>query len=396
MLAIAALPLLLGLSGGTPSSAGYRFARDAAPYAETVGGWMLQSSLEKTAEAFLVSPASSEQVSAYFRLMARHLSPATAAPASTSPGTGQAVSLLADVSATDAALEGQKAAIEQQIQRQVASTLEAKGVGFRSWGDGPLFPPVLFRFQSLPNLLVVSPRSHIERLATVLLTPDMRRADAEKLEAEVAAQGYSALVTPIGGLGVYPSMVPENSDLRWTTRTVSHEWAHQFFALRPLGWRYAFGAERDERMVMLNETVAEIIGREVGDQVYAEDYGGDVSSGPPVSARDQEYRDSMRETRTAVDALLAAGKVDEAESYMEGARQSLVSRGYSVRKLNQAYFAFNGSYTDELAIGGAVGDDLSARVRLLRNRYTSLGDFVWAISGVGSYDEFLKMTSAGR
>jgi hypothetical protein len=146
-------------------------------------------------------------------------------------------------------------------------------------------------------------------------------------------------------------------------------------------------------MVILNETAAEIIGREAGDQVYAEDYGGDVSRGPFVSPRDRTFREAMREIRSRVDDLLSAGRVDEAEAYMEDSRQVLVGKGYNLRRLNQAYFAFNGSYTDDLAVGGAVGDDIGARIHALRERYSSLGDFVWAISGVGSYEQFLAMTS---
>lgn len=396
ILVLAALPLFLGVSGGTPSSAGYRFAFESAPYAETVIGWMLGNGLEKAVESVQVSAASRDQVASYFRVMARRLRPSAPGPDSSSETTSQAVSLLNNSPAPDPDLEQLKPAVERRIQQQVASALVRDGVVFRVGASDLLFPPVLFRFASLPNLLVVSPRSHIERLTTVLLTPNLEGADAEKLEGAIDSEGYAALVTPIGGLGVYPSMVPENADPRWTARTVAHEWSHQFFALRPLGWRYAFGSERDERMVIVNETAAEIVGREVGDRVYSEDYGGDISSSPFISPRDKTFRDAMRDIRSGVDVLLAAGKVDEAESYMEQSRQLLVKRGYNLRKLNQAYFAFNGSYTDELAIGGSVGDDIAARIHTLRDRCSTLGDFVWAISSLGSYDQFLAMTSAEK
>ncbi|HEX2987480.1 MAG TPA: hypothetical protein VHS06_04845, partial [Chloroflexota bacterium] len=262
LLAIAAVPLLLGVSGGTPSSPGYRFARQSAPYTETVAAWMAQNSVEKVAETLTVSPASVEQVRSVFRLMGRRLGTLPSTTSSSSSGIVQPVSVSSEPLPSDRDLAEQQPAVEERIQRQVATVLHRRGVGFKV-GDGSfLFPPVLFRFRDLPDLLVVSPRSRIERLGTVLLTPNMPLTDAVKLEGEVSSGGYSALVTHIGGLGVYPSMVPDNSDLRWTTRTVAHEWAHQFLALRPLGWRYAFGAERDPRMVMLNETAAEVIGRE--------------------------------------------------------------------------------------------------------------------------------------
>ncbi len=52
---------------------------------------------------------------------------------------------------------------------------------------------------------------------------------------------------------------------------------------------------------------------------------------PPASARDE---------------LLAAGKIEEAEAYMEARRQVFWDNGYAIRKLNQAYFAFYGAYAD--------------------------------------------------
>ena len=66
----------------------------------------------------------------------------------------------------------------------------------------------------------------------------------------------------------------------------------------------------------------------------------------------------MQETRRAVDALLTDGKVEIAESYMETRRRVFVEHGHPIRKLNQAYFAFNGTYAESPAsvnpIGGQV------------------------------------------
>lgn len=61
----------------------------------------------------------------------------------------------------------------------------------------------------------------------------------------------------------------------------------------------------------------------------------------------------MRQTRLRVDELLAAGKINEAEQYMEMRRQ-FWEYGYHIRKINQAYFVFYGSYNDEPG-GGAAG-----------------------------------------
>ena len=72
----------------------------------------------------------------------------------------------------------------------------------------------------------------------------------------------------------------------------------------------------------------------------------------------------MRKTRLEADRLLAEGKIDEAEKYMESQRRVLVENGYAIRKLNQAYFAFHGSY----AVGAAATDPIGGKLRLLRKQ----------------------------
>jgi hypothetical protein len=98
-----------------------------------------------------------------------------------------------------------------------------------------------------------------------------------------------------------------------------------------------------------------------------------------------------------VDEMLAEGKIEEAESYMEERRQFFWEHGYRhIRKLNQAYFAFYGAYGD--VPGGAAGEDpVGAAVRELRARSDTLLDFVEAISWVTSWEglqELLQETPA--
>ncbi|MCK9518417.1 MAG: hypothetical protein M0R74_05220, partial [Dehalococcoidia bacterium] len=52
---------------------------------------------------------------------------------------------------------------------------------------------------------------------------------------------------------------------------------------------------------------------------------------------------------------LAAGKIDEAERLMEERRQFLAEHGITIRKINQAYFAFYGTYADTPASSDPVG-----------------------------------------
>jgi hypothetical protein len=84
----------------------------------------------------------------------------------------------------------------------------------------------------------------------------------------------------------------------------------------------------------------------------------------------------MRETRLEVDRLLAEGRVEEAEAYMDARREELVDNGYNVRKLNQAYFAFHGSY----AVGAAATDPIGAKLRALRLLSGDLADFVRTVA----------------
>ncbi len=94
----------------------------------------------------------------------------------------------------------------------------------------------------------------------------------------------------------------------------------------------------------------------------------------------------MHETRIVADALLAEGKIDEAEAYMDARRIVFVKQGYLIRKLNQAYFAFHGAYAD--SPGGAAGEDpVGPAVRALRERSDSLADFVNTISWMTNFEQ---------
>jgi len=99
-----------------------------------------------------------------------------------------------------------------------------------------------------------------------------------------------------------------------------------------------------------------------------------------------DFRAEMHETRVTVDKLLAEGKIEEAESYMEKRRQVFWDNGYLIRKLNQAYFAFHGAYAD--VPGGAAGEDpVGPAVRALRAQSVSLADFINTIAWMTSFQQ---------
>jgi hypothetical protein len=94
----------------------------------------------------------------------------------------------------------------------------------------------------------------------------------------------------------------------------------------------------------------------------------------------------MRETRLRVDELLGQGKVDEAEAYMEQRRLELQEHGYYIRKLNQAYFSFYGSY----AAGSDSVDPIGPQLKELRRISGSLREFLFTAAKMDSYDDLLQ------
>jgi hypothetical protein len=94
----------------------------------------------------------------------------------------------------------------------------------------------------------------------------------------------------------------------------------------------------------------------------------------------------MHETRVNADALLAEGKIEEAEAYMEERRLVFLRNGYLLRKINQAYFAFYGAYAD--TPGGAAGEDpVGPAVRALRAQSDSLADFINSMAWMWSFEQ---------
>ena len=96
----------------------------------------------------------------------------------------------------------------------------------------------------------------------------------------------------------------------------------------------------------------------------------------------------MHETRVTTDRLLAEGRVEEAEAYMEARRVFFLEHGYQIRRLNQAYFAFYGAYADTPT--GAFGEDpVGPRVRQLREASPSLASFLNTIAWMTSFEDLV-------
>jgi hypothetical protein len=284
---------------------------------------------------------------------------------------------------------------EAILQNQVSETLARLGL---TTGGQPI-PPVLYHSSPTPLALIVSKREEIVQIANISILPTLTLDQQIELEDRVAhSLNVSTLVVPIGGVGVYPTMVMETTNLPWMLNTIAHEWTHNYLNLRPLGINYSTTPE----LRTMNETTANIVGDEVGLLLLQTYYPELLASAPtsnrltlnwqfPHSSRLEDtptfdFRAEMRETRVTVDKLLAEGKIEEAEAYMEARRQIFWQNGYLIRKLNQAYFAFHGAYADQP--GGAAGEDpVGPAVRALRQQSASLADFLNTIAWMTSFEQ---------
>ena len=283
---------------------------------------------------------------------------------------------------------------ESILQEQVSAVLAELDL---TSGGQPI-PPVLYHSSPVPMGLIVSPRDHIEQLTNISVQPNLSVDQQATLEDQVdEALDVSSLVVPIGGVGVYPTMVMRATNLPWLLDTIAHEWAHNFLTLRPLGFLY----DSTPELRTMNETAASIVGGEVGTLTMQSFYPELVDASPPPiqlasvksaspNPEDEppvfDFRAEMHETRVNTDELLAEGKIEEAEAYMESRREIFWQNGYAIRKLNQAYFAFYGAYAD--VPGGAAGEDpVGPAVRTLRAQSDSLAEFVNRISWMTSFEQ---------
>ncbi len=272
--------------------------------------------------------------------------------------------------------------VEQIIEGRIDAALRELGVHVGPAWPWTVFPFVDFELASAPRVLVESPRARIVRVRTDLLRPDLSDAQGEEIErrAEQERPDRKALVVPSGGVATYPAIVTNDGRYATIVETAAHEWVHHYLAFYPLGRSYFTSRESET----LNETVADLIGEEVAERVL--ERWGDPTRRPAAtgpSARTADFNATLRALRMEVDALLADGEIEEAEARMEAVRGDLVLRGTPLRVLNQAYFAWYGTYA---ARPDSV-DPLGKQLRDIRERTGSLPAFAREVRSVTSRAE---------
>ena len=279
---------------------------------------------------------------------------------------------------------------ERILEARIARTY--RQLGFRRplplFGDQALlWPPIDIELARPPRVLAVSPRDQIRLLRTVLLDPDPPLADLERIEAAIEAGGrHSAFVDTIGGLAAYPAIVCDTRTYASTVDTIAHEWLHHYLYFYPLG--RAFFASDETRTI--NETVADLIAAEVAARLFAA-YPNVRLPAPP--ALDRSETDSLlRRLRLDVDALLAASRIEEAERRMEEVRLQLAAAGRSLRRINQAFFAFSGVYGTRPTTSSPIGPLLQQ----LRAASPTLRDFVAQVRAIDSLVELEALLAASQ
>ena len=297
--------------------------------------------------------------------------------------------------------DGFRDGVEEFLEQAVADAIrsaEVDLVGSFVW------PPVDFRIDSPPKLLVTSPRDVIRRDEDVLIDPEISIDDIEKIENELAeVANISAVVLQTGGLASYPNVIP-TAGLERLLDVAAHEWLHAYLVFNPLGRAYFDGGD----IRVMNETLADIFGQEIGLRVYSEITGepyvapvrpetamrntesknpdgpGGSDSDEETGADDFDFNRFMAETRARTDELLEEELMDEAESYMESRRIELLDHGHTIRKINQAYFAFHNTYAESPSSTSPIARYLWD----LRDQVDTVGELVKLLRPLGTYKEF--------
>lgn len=301
----------------------------------------------------------------------------------------QAAEQIAERDALRADLASRQTLVEAILEGQVANVLIEQGFGTL----GQLLPPISMRFTQVPNLLIVSPRDEIRFEVSINVDP-MPVDQAAALEARIDSErDVSSLIVPLGGIALFPAMILETTSLPFAVETFAHEWLHHYLFAFPLGLDYDFAGEAR----IINETTASLFGQAIAPLVLARYYPEYAAHAPDsftAALTRIAYREpfdpgrALHTTRVRVDELLAEGRVEEAEAFMEARRRLFVANGYPIRKLNQAYFAFYGGYQSD-AQGAGGSDPIGPAVRSLLEQSSSIQEWIVTMRTITTRDELL-------
>jgi hypothetical protein len=404
------LATLVSPSGQPPQTLDWRLAQVARSSGFDIWSWELRTLATRTEQQVFDPPSTSDgpaEVREYVRLSAevsraRNERDTEWARQAVMGSPVELDRAQANLDRLESRLTQLRPVVEATLSGEIQAELRRQQVrpGLLTWSPLQQFPfirpeivpGVFFQLGSLPDLLVIAPRDRIELIGSVLVQPDLSPRQIDALENSADGLHVSSVVTGIGGLAAYPSIVPDESSVKDLLITVSHEWTHHYLAIRPLGMAYF----NSYHMREINETVADIVGHEVGDAVYERYY----AIGHPLASRSSapapaqptgkpDFWTLMRRIRVRVEGYLARHDVDGADAYMAAARQDLARQGYYVRRLNTAYLAFFGSYA-------ATANPYEAKLRQLLAQSGSLRSFLDNVSQVRTPADLDRLVSETR
>lgn len=313
-------------------------------------------------------------------------------PDITDPET-ESADLRAGRDALRADLRQRQPLAEAILEGQVATILVEQGFGTL----GQVLPPIAMHFTQVPNLLIVSPRDQIRFEYSINVDP-LPVDEIAAIESRIdRAEGVSSLIVPLGGIALYPAMIYETTSIERAVDVFAHEWLHHYLFAFPLGLSYDFAGEAR----VINETTANLFGQQIAPLVLRR-YYPELAPAPTAATTYQaishqqqsfDFGTALDTTRRQVDTLLAEGKVDEAEAYMEERRRLFIENGYLIRKLNQAFFAFYGGYqSGEPGAGGS--DPTGPAVQAILDASPSIHDWIVTMRTITTREELLRVSEA--
>ena len=255
--------------------------------------------------------------------------------------------------------------LEDFFQKEVSSRIK------KTLSMNFLFPPLSFSIENPPKVLVVSPRDKIFQQRAILLNNQIPEEEIIFIENSIDSMNYSSIILDTGGFAAYPSIIKPSKNFDFLFSTIAHEWLHHYLIFSPLGRSYFKGGD----MVSINETLADLFASEI------------LGISDERKPSHNKFRIMMKETRHQVDHLLEKGLLDEAEFYMNKRKEFINSEGYSIRKINQAYFAFHGNYGDSPSSTHNYDKDL----KHLLSTYDSFEEFLNEIKNIDEPKQLEKL-----
>ena len=256
-----------------------------------------------------------------------------------------------------------------------------------------VWPPVAIELETPPLVLVRSDRNKITRKGDTLLKPGLSEETIISIENETDSSETSSLIVQVGGLATYPSSVLNLRTYSTVLKTAAHEWIHHYLAFHPLGQRYW----ENQQFREINETTANIAGRAIADLIERKNplTFPENMDGRTLVEKEQvasiNVSDEFRNLRKRVDELLSKGKITEAESLMLETQEFLNTNGFNVRKINQAYFAFYGTYTDLPQSSSPIGPKIKEIWKLTGKNIGVFLTTMRSISSVNDLDEIIAI-----